>query len=469
MPIIRKGNRRSLDAHLRVNPNSLYPLSSFFQNEYKEYSLYVLETRACPKLDSFIEGARKIQYAAFCGEVKKGQQKMLTLIGDVFKTTQYLHGDSSLCGTIHRLAAEFYNNLQALEVVGANGTLRAPDAMAAVRYLSVKLGKYAFLYEYDSDLWKYRTEEGMQIEPEIMFPPVCTLLATQAIGLAPGFSFKSFSYNPIDIIDAQLELLKTDNIKTQLRPYVNGMKPESFTYSEKTRRWTSHGSYILNDKTQTVQITDYPFDVTFKNIDEAYNKLLDTGKIKDWKNFSHEGKMDYRVMLDQKDYNRLKNDTAALEKLLLLVSVVPQNIFNIINEKNKLVYFNDEYELLRYFTKWRLTIYEQRKTKLISVMEERLKKNDEICTFIELVNSGKIKIQNRKKKDVREDLKKFDLSDAVLSTEISKLTDEEKEVLFKKNEEIKKELEYIRQTETKDMFINDLKDIKKKIKADFES
>ena len=44
---------------------------------------------------------------------------------------------------------------------------------------------------------------------------------------------------------------------------------------------------------------------------------------------------------------------AELEKMLLLVSVVPQNIFNIINEKNKLVYFNDEYELLRYFTKWR--------------------------------------------------------------------------------------------------------------------
>ena len=469
MPIIRKGNRRSLDAHLRVNPNTLYPLSSFFQNEYKEYSLYVLETRACPKLDSFIEGARKIVYAAFRGEVKKGQQKMLTLIGDVYKNTQYLHGDSSLCGTVHRLGAEFYNNMNALEVVGANGTLRAPDAMAAPRYLSVKLGKYAFLYEYDSDLWKYRTEEGMQIEPEIMFPPVCTLLATQAIGLAPGFSFKSFSYNPLDIIDAQLELLKTDNIKTRLRPYVNGTKPDSFTYSEKTGRWTSHGTYVFNDKTQTVQITDYPFDVTFKNIDEIYNKLLDTGKIKDWKNFSHEGKMDYRVMFDLKDYNRLKNDTAELEKLLLLASVVPQNIFNIINEKNKLVYFNDEYELLRYFTTWRLGIYQQRKTKLINVMEERLRKNNEICVFIELVNSGKIKIQNRKKKDVKEDLKKFDLSDEVLSTEISKLTDEEKEALLKKNEDIKKELEYIRQTEIKDMFINDLKDIKKKIKADFES
>jgi hypothetical protein len=47
------------------------------------------------------------------------------------------------------------------------------------------------------------------------------------------------------------------------------------------------------------------------------------------------------------------------------------------------------------------------------------------------------------------------------------LTDEEKAALLKKNEEIKNELEYIRNTDIKDMFINDLKDIRKKIKDDF--
>ena len=467
MPIVRKGNRRSLDSHLNVNPNNIYMISSFFQNEYKEYSLYVLETRACPKLDSFIEGARKIIYSGFTGEVKKGQQKMLTLIGDVYKKTAYLHGDASLAGSVHRLAADFYNNLPAIEVVGANGTLRAPDAMAAPRYLSVKLSKYAFLYEYDSDLWKLRKEEGLDIEPEVMYPPVCTLLATQAIGLAPGFSFKSFSYNPIDIIDAQIEYLKDGKIKTQLRPYVRGVRPESFTYSETSGRWSSHGTYTLNEKTSTVQITDFPYDITFKTIDETFNKLLDSGKVKDWKNFSHEGKMDYRVMFEQKDFNRLKSSPAELEKMLLLVSVVPQNIFNIINEKNKLQYFDDEYALLKHFCDWRLTIYEQRKTKLISVMEERYKKNNEICEFISLVNSGKIKIQNRKKADIKEDLKKFGLSADVLQTEISKLTDEEKEALRKKNEELQKELEYVRNTTTLDMFLKDLKDIKKKIKDDF--
>ena len=64
-------------------------------------------------------------------------------------------------------------------------------------------------------------------------------------------------------------------------------------------------------------------------------------------------------------------------------------------------------------------------------------------------------------------MKKFSLSADVLQTEISKLTDEEKEALRKKNEELQKELEYIKETTTLDMFLKDLKDIKKKIKDDF--
>jgi hypothetical protein len=172
-------------------------------------------------------------------------------------------------------------------------------------------------------------------------------------------------------------------------------------------------------------------------------------------------------MLSPGDFNRLSASRADLEKMLLLSSVVPQNILNIINEKNKLQNFQDEYALLKHFTSWRLTIYAERKTRLINVMEEKFRRNNDICQFIALVNSGKIQIQNRKKSDIKEDLKKHNLSDEVLSIEISKLTDEEKEVLLKKNEDIKKELEYIRQTDIKDMFINDLKDIRKKIKDDF--
>ena len=101
-------------------------------------------------------------------------------------------------------------------------------------------------------------------------------------------------------------------------------------------------------------------------------------------------------------------------------------------------------------------------------MEQRYAENNNICKFIELVNKKKIIITNRKTKEIKEDLKIYNLPDSVLSIQISKLTEEEKNELLKKNKEILKELEYIKNTTIKDMYIKDLKDLKKKLEVEFK-
>ena len=73
-----------------------------------------------------------------------------------------------------------------------------------------------------------------------------------------------------------------------------------------------------------------------------------------------------------------------------------------------------------------------------------------------------------KTKEIKEDLKKYDLPDSVLSIQISKLTEEEKKELLKKNKEIEKELDYIQNTSITDMYIKDLKTLKKEIEQDFK-
>ena len=51
---------------------------------------------------------------------------------------------------------------------------------------------------------------------------------------------------------------------------------------------------------------------------------------------------------------------------------------------------------------------------------------------------------------------------------MSKLTKEEQESLLKENQSIKEELEYIKNTTEKEMYINDLKDLKLKIRNEFK-
>ena len=117
--------------------------------------------------------------------------------------------------------------------------------------------------------------------------------------------------------------------------------------------------------------------------------------------------------------------------------------------------------------KLRLYKYNDRKNKLVSVMEKRYEDNNNICKFIELVSSGNIIITNRKTKDIKTDLKKYNLPDSVLTIQISKLTEEEKKELLKKNKEIEKELKYIKKTTIKDMYINDLNELKKELENEF--
>lgn len=90
-----------------------------------------------------------------------------------------------------------------------------------------------------------------------------------------------------------------------------------------------------------------------------------------------------------------------------------------------------------------------------------------MCKFIELVITGKVEIRNKKRADIKDALKPYNLPDTLLSTPMSKLTKEEYDELLKQNEDIKKELQYVIDTTTRDMYLNDLTSLNKTLKDDF--
>lgn len=473
MPVIRRRNKFNLDDHLKTNEHfKKRDITDFLNNDYKEYAKYVIATRCCPGMDGLKVGARKVMHAAFNGSMKNGQKvKMINLIGDVYSYTMFMHGDAGLTSSIFTKSAEFSDNLNPLEIDGQHGHLRSPNAQSAPRYLSIKLSKYAKILKEDYNLLEYVFDEGEYLEPTVYLPIIPLVLTSSQIGMAPGYKFQcSVGYNPLDVIDACSEYLKHEKIKTRLHPYVRGIKPENFIYSEKSHRWTNRGEYTADLKHDILNITDLPYDVTFKDFEDTLNTLVDNGTIRDWKNFSEDEKLDYKIYFHKtKLAKALEPDNInKLEKQLKIFTIIQPNILNVIDEQGKVRYFETENQLIIHFVKWRLTKYTERKKKQVDFLEKKYADNSNICKFIDLVNSGKIKIQNRKKAEIKADLKKNELPDTVLSIEISKLTDEEKAELNKKNEEIKKELDYIRNTEIKDMYLDDLKKLKKELADDFK-
>ena len=472
MPIRRKIN---LDASYKANTGNkvVRTITDFLNTEYREYSNYVIETRAIPSmLDGFKTGARKVMHSAFTGGLKDGsEKKLLNLVGDVYNKTLFSHGDAGLTGAIMTMGSDFSDNLNPLTIVGQFGSLRDPKSFAAPRYLYCKLSKYAkLLYKVDEDLLEYVFDEGEYLEPKNYLPIIPTVLTSRTEGMAPGYKFSSFSYNPIDIIDGCIEVIKSGKIKTTIRPYVRGIRQDKFIFDEESQRWYNVGEYTIDEKNDILRITDFPYDVAFDKFEKKVKDYKEKGYIKDCKDFSQDGKIDYRILFNKTKLAReaQPDKKDQLIKKFMLQSLVPNDLLYVLDENKKVKHFLTKEDLLIYFVKYRLNKYNDRKDLLVKVKEKQLEDNTNLCKFIDLVTSGKLVLNNRKMADVKKELDGYKLPYAVLSVQVSKLTQEEKEEILKRNKEIEQELEYIKNTTIEQMYLDDLKNLRKELIKDFE-
>lgn len=452
-------------------------ITNFLNTEYLNYAFSVLEERAIPSvIDGFKPGARKIMHASLAGTTKDGKlYKLLALSGDAMRVSLYAHGDSSLNTTIVNMCKWFNDNLNPLESDSQVGSLRDPDSAGAPRYLYVKHSKYMnLIYKTDYDLLDFVFEEGQYVEPMTYLPIIPTVLCKNNIGVAVGYSMHNQAYDPIDIIEACKEVLnaridKKDKIKTVVRPYLKGIKKENWRFEEGA--WFNYGEWKLNQSKDLMIVTDLPADVSYEDFEKLLYKYKDEGYIKEWKNKSTDGGVNYELFFPKKQLAiEMKKDRSGkrITNKFKLIKQLPDDLLWLLDENHKLKNFQNKNEVIEYFTLYRLSIYTERKKKLVKILEERIKKNDELVKFITLVCNGKLKIRNRAKADIKVDMDGYKLPMELISTPMSKCTIEERDELLKQNEEMKKELEYIKNTTEKQMYLNDLNNLKKEIEKDFK-
>ena len=455
-------------------------ISNFLDKEYRGYSNYVIQNRACPSLiDGFKTGARKIMHAAMRGSLKNGETKKVTaLAGETMTYSLYQHGDASLSGTIITLSQEFDFNLNPLFIDGQNGSLRSQDA-ASPRYLYVRHSKYTPIWKTDYDLLEFEEEEGEQVEPKYYLPIIPVLLAQRQDGMAPGYRFSNMSYDPVDIIDACITILNSKKKENKLdgfvlHPYIKGIKKKNWKYETEENEishWVNYGEFKWDEKRKEIIIKDLPYDMDFDSFEKLLNKLVEKEEIKDWKNLSSGTDIEYHIDCKRGKWaTTLKGKliNKKIEQKLKLRKVVPDDLLWVIDENKKVKHFSTPYELIEYFVNFRLLKYTDRKKRLVKILEERLKKNDDLVKFIELVCKGKLKIRNRSKKEIKVDMDSYKLPMELISTPMSKVTIEERDELLKQNEAMRKELEYIKKTTEKQMYINDLNDLRKDLEKDFK-
>lgn len=450
-------------------------ISEFLDNEYREYTKYVAINRACPSMiDGLKTGARKIMHAAFVGSLKRGDTKKITnLAGETMNYSLYQHGDASLSSTIITLSQDFNFNLNPLFVDGQNGTLRSQEA-ASPRYLYVRHSRYTPIWKTDYDLLNFEEEEGQKVEPSYYLPIIPVVICQRQIGLAPGYSYSCMSYNPIEVIAACEDALKSKSLecnpKELIHPYVRDIKAKNWKLED--GKWYNYGEFKYDDKKKVITITDLPYDWDFDSFEKMLDKYVEAEEIKDWKNKSEGASILYEIDIKKgKFVTTLKTKAGTVSKIqakFKLKKAVPDDNLWVVDETKKIRHFNSIYELINYFVKFRLSKYADRKKLMVKILEERIKKNDDLVKFIELVCKGKLKLRNRAKADVKADMDSFKLPIELLSTPMSKVTIEERDELLKQNEAMHKELEYIKKTTESQMYMNDLAQLRKDIEKDFK-
>lgn len=439
-------------------------VTEYLDQDYREYAVYVVEERAIPSvIDGFKPTQRKVIFVA--DKVwKNGSEKPLKifqLAGKVASDAHYHHGDGSLNGAIVGMAQKFKNSMPVLEEIGQFGSLRSPEA-GAPRYISTKLHKNFRLLYMDFELLTPRYEEGNEIEPKYFLPIIPTVLLNGGSGIAVGFATNILNRNPLDLIDACLKELDNKAYK-EPSPWYYGFSGQCARDVLNESAWVYRGLYTVKNTT-TVDISELPPSMTYEKFDAHLTTLEDTRRIVGHDN-NCKSNISYSIKFRREDLKKLQ-DTDKLDKFLKMEERQSEN-FTVLDENGDLKIFTNAIEIIKYFVKFRLTYYIQRREFLIRKLEQELLVLSNRARFIESIINGKLKINNVPRKEIILALETADFDEVdgsytyLLSMAIHTLTSEKYEELLSDTQSKEAELILIRQKQPEQMYKDDLQELKK--------
>jgi DNA topoisomerase II len=441
-------------------------ISEFLSQEYKDFSLYTIESRAIPSvIDGFKPTHRKIIFISN-GIWKTGSEKPLKvfqLAGKVASDAFYHHGNTSLESSIITMAQSFKNNLPLLEEIGQFGSLRSPEP-AAARYIGTKLNKNFRLLYKDFELLTYKEEEGESIEPHFFLPIVPTVLINGSSGIAVGFSSNILNRNPLDIINACESILKGKKL-VDIKPFNTFFTGDYVRDIENHKKWYIRGRLKIANTT-SVKVTELPPSMTFEKYENILDALVDNKAIVSYEDNCKDS-IDYTIKFTRESLSQYTEDK--LIKLLKLEETETE-IFTTLDETGKLKIFERDSDIINYFVNFRLDYYHKRKTHLMDKLKSELKLLSNKGRFIKAILDGKIEVKNTPKAEIISNIENLGLDkmddsyDYLLRMAIWSLTKEMFEKLKEDYKTKKSELEELEKIDPKDMYVQDLSELKKKLK-----
>ena len=252
------------------NPGEL-ELSDYATRAMMLYGVNVNLQRAIPCLSDGLKPIhRRILYSIYRNHGKN----QVTVASSIGETIHYSpHGELTMRDVYAGLSQPFSNNIPLLFADANYGTATVGKDAAAARYWSVKLAKFTLdvmFDEFDNTVNMRPNYDNTDVEP-ITLPckfPVILLNGSNGIGYT--LSSDCLPYNPNEIADATIKLLKNPNAKIHLVPDsptgCDIIIKDEFTF-------IMQSSFEIDNVNYTITFKNTPFGEYLANIDEALCKI----------------------------------------------------------------------------------------------------------------------------------------------------------------------------------------------------
>lgn len=441
-------------------------ISDFFDKEYRDYAMSVIEDRSIASVcDGLKPSQRKVIFAA--DKIWKNNdkpKKVFQISGITASESMYVHGDASLNACITSMGQKFKNNLPLLDDCDTQYGTRFSPFAGAPRYISSKLSSNFRLLYKDFEILEGKIEEGVVVEPPFYLPVIPVLLVNSSEGVGVGFAQNILNRNPKDVVDCCIKYLNGKKFVEPI-PYYNDFRGEYRRDMDNPLKWYCCGKYeIVN--TTTVHITEIPYSMTFEKYESILNSLVDKKIIVGYEDHSAQC-ADYIVKFQRNSLNDLK-EKELIESTLKLIESETENL-TALDENGKLRIFDSVEDIIKYFVNFRLKYYQKRKDYLIDKYKKEL---NELCwraKFIKSIIDKKLVVNNKPKDEIVKWLEenKFEKMNNdygyLLSMQIYSLTKEKYDDLICRAKQKKDLLDDIMKKDPKEMYLEDLQDLKKKL------
>ena len=194
-------------------------ISSYTEQAYLDYSMYVLLDRALPHLfDGLKPVQRRIIYAMrelnldHAAKPKKSARTVGDVIGKY-----HPHGDSATYEAMVLMAQPFSFRYPFIQGQGNWGSPDEPKSFAAMRYTEAKLTRYAVTMtrELDAETVPWMENFDASFDEPVYLPArLPNLLLNGARGIAVGMTTNCMPHNIVEIIDAAIEVLNNPECTT---------------------------------------------------------------------------------------------------------------------------------------------------------------------------------------------------------------------------------------------------------------